>query len=156
MLPVSKDTHFTHSQKQMGAPHSHHGFLAYIWSAIPVSLFGYSFLSFSNSATLSLSFFSYSLFPLSCPFTFSPSFFLPPSSILHNTFYILFFISTPNILSPLFMFCCNSRSVFQPDLIPPFCCPFFPTCHAHLCVCCMFCDSQTIFFFLGPSNTRIA
>ncbi len=39
MLPVSKDTHFAHSRKQMGTPHSHHELpaciLAHFWLLFP-------------------------------------------------------------------------------------------------------------------------
>lgn len=119
-----KDTHFTHSQKQMGTPHSHHGYI--------LPRFCLLFYFFSN--------FSLPLFHLPLFLTL-----LLPSI----TLYVL--LSTSSLLSTFQVLLHPKHSASPPNFIPSFSCPFFPTRHAHLCVSCMFCDSQTINFF---SRTR--
>jgi len=129
MLPVSKDTHFT--QKNKWVPHTHH-FLTTSWVIFRDF--------FPISQALLSSFTSHSFYspPLPSPSYFS-AFFHPPSRSM--------FSSTPRLSSPPFRLCCTANTPNHPNFIPPFSHPFFRTRHAHLCVSCMFSDSQTIIFF---------
>lgn len=122
-------THISHTaKKKMGASHSHHGFIASL-----LATFCHFLKLHFNCLTC--------FFPI---FSFLSIFFSPFYPSLHSMF-----------CSPPFRFC-HRNSVCHLNFIPSFSCPFFPTRHAHLCVSCMFCDSQTIIFFHGPGNTRIA
>lgn len=117
MLPVSKDTHFTHGQKQMGASHAHsrHGTGDYIQAFFH-----------STSFTLVLSAVSISFLHPSIPLCvlLSTSFILSTFQVsLHQTPFVT---QTSSLHSPV---------------------PSSPPRHARLCVSCMFSDSQTIIFF---------
>ena len=128
MLSVSKDTHFTHSQKQMGAPHSHHRFPANI--LVTFFRFPWSLVGFYLKVLL--------FFPSP-----SPSFF---PSILHHTLHLI---------CPLHVLL-HPNTLCHPNFIPPFSRPFFPhLSHPSLRPLYVLWHSHNYFFLHGPGDTRI-
>lgn len=102
MLPVSKDTHLTHSLKTSRSPNE----------VLKTSM------------------------PLLC--------------------YFFIFTHSPKSFSLLFLPLLPFFHLHVPlNFLPPLSSPSFPVRHAHLCVSCMFGDSQTIHFFHGPGRTRM-